>query len=75
MLPMPSTALGEALGLRSALALAIRVPQPLSEAASTLGGPAASFEDAESQLAAAATAARLVSRFTSDMLALPCSGL
>jgi len=90
---MPSTVLGEALGLRSALALAIRAPQPQaapgaaasqvaktkppppSEAASTNGGPAASAEDAAPQLAAAATAARLVSRFASDMLELPCTGL
>jgi len=90
-LPLPSTALGHALGLKTCMAVAVRTPATAGPAAVSVAASAASVPTA---LAAAAGAegavasvaeqeedfdaeavGRLLRRFVSDVRALPQNGL
>jgi len=76
-LPMPSTALGQALGLKTCMAIAVK--EPLSSAkpiASISAGSATSPTNPEVKSDnTGASAGRLMKRFVSDVLALPQNGL
>lgn len=76
-LPVPSSALGQALGLKTCMAIAVKAPSSTATAAELEAGFAAPSET-ELEVKGAerdAATSRLMKRFVSDVLALPQNGL